>query len=592
MPIGTHRRKAAQTVVDASLPEIAIDDFCRRFELRSHRLMWFLGAGASASAGIPTAHDMIWDFKRRLYVSQRRVSPQAVSDLSDPFVRRRIQEHISSSREIVGPGHPDEYAELFETVYPSESDRRRYIDAKIQGGKPSYGHIALASLMREDRVRIIWTTNFDPLIADACAQVYGSTGSLTTLTPDTPQPTARGTVDDERWPIEVKLHGDFRSRRLRNTKDELRQLDAALRESLVQMGERYGMVVIGYSGRDNSVMNAFEEIVTNGGWPSGFYWLYREDNKPSARVVELMTAAIGNGIDASFVRINNFDESLQDLVRLIPLADRECLDGFASKPERWSPAPVPSTNGSWPIVRLNAIPVLRLPTFCRRVECAIGGYREVSAAFQAEQLNVPFARVNAGVLCFGRDDDIRRALSEYSIREFDLYTIDVSRLRFESGVHGLIRASLAMALARSHSLRVVHRRHKTVLVPRLENGRSWTTLQGIVGSVTGELQLYPGCSTDWTEAVSIRLALAQGQPWMLFEPEISFSDFPPQYKTKVADFVRERTVRRYNKALNDLLNFWAHALASEEGDMAALNCNLGVDAVFRLSPLTAFSRRV
>ena len=36
--------------------------------------MWLIGAGCSASAGVPTADDMLWEFKQQLYVSQRRVS--------------------------------------------------------------------------------------------------------------------------------------------------------------------------------------------------------------------------------------------------------------------------------------------------------------------------------------------------------------------------------------------------------------------------------------------------------------------------------------------------------------------------------------
>jgi len=41
----------------------------RLFQLRGAQIMWFLGAGASRSAGIKTAGDMIWDFKQRLYRS-------------------------------------------------------------------------------------------------------------------------------------------------------------------------------------------------------------------------------------------------------------------------------------------------------------------------------------------------------------------------------------------------------------------------------------------------------------------------------------------------------------------------------------------
>ena len=36
-------------------PNVGADDFARRFALRAGNLMWLLGAGASASAGIPTA---------------------------------------------------------------------------------------------------------------------------------------------------------------------------------------------------------------------------------------------------------------------------------------------------------------------------------------------------------------------------------------------------------------------------------------------------------------------------------------------------------------------------------------------------------
>ena len=51
-----------------------IPAYLRLFQLRSTQIMWFLGAGASRSAGIKTAGDMIWDFKQRLYRSQKKGS--------------------------------------------------------------------------------------------------------------------------------------------------------------------------------------------------------------------------------------------------------------------------------------------------------------------------------------------------------------------------------------------------------------------------------------------------------------------------------------------------------------------------------------
>src|SRR5216683_1528332 len=122
--------------IEIKAPQIADDDFSRRFSRRAPNLIWLLGAGASASAGIPTAWDMVWEFKQRLFVSQRRVPPQTVADLSSPVVRAQLQAHIDSLGSLPLPGTPDEYAALFETVYPAEVDRRAYLDAKVAGAKP------------------------------------------------------------------------------------------------------------------------------------------------------------------------------------------------------------------------------------------------------------------------------------------------------------------------------------------------------------------------------------------------------------------------------------------------------------------------
>jgi hypothetical protein len=77
--------------IATNAPKIGADDFARRFALRSANLMWFLGAGSSASAGIPTAWDMVWEFKQNLFVSQRRISPQTVADLSSSAIRAQLQ---------------------------------------------------------------------------------------------------------------------------------------------------------------------------------------------------------------------------------------------------------------------------------------------------------------------------------------------------------------------------------------------------------------------------------------------------------------------------------------------------------------------
>jgi NAD-dependent SIR2 family protein deacetylase len=360
-------------------PEIGSDDFTRRFALRAANLMWFLGAGASASAGIPTAGDMVWEFKQLLYVSQRRVAPQSVTDLSNPAIRAQLQAHVDSAGTLPAAGSPDEYASLFEAVYPAESDRRAFLDAKVTGAKPSYGHLALALLMLAQRCRLVWTTNFDPLVADACAKIFGTTGTLTSVALDAPD-MARQVIAESRWPVEVKLHGDFRSRRLKNTNDELRQQDSRLRQLLVEACGRFGLVVAGYSGRDSSIMDALDEAASRPcAFPAGLFWLHRGEEAPLARVNLMIAHAAANGIEAAVVRIENFDEALRDSVRLMEGLDMSSLDAFAAERRRWSPAPRPVSRRGWPVVRLNALPVIEAPSVCRRVVCSIGGTAKSAA---------------------------------------------------------------------------------------------------------------------------------------------------------------------------------------------------------------------
>jgi len=52
-------------------------EFIGRVAPLTRSLMWFLGAGASRAAGMPTASDIIWDLKRRYYCLQENQDLQA-----------------------------------------------------------------------------------------------------------------------------------------------------------------------------------------------------------------------------------------------------------------------------------------------------------------------------------------------------------------------------------------------------------------------------------------------------------------------------------------------------------------------------------
>lgn len=575
---------------DTHPPTIPLDDFVRRFPLRAKNLMWFLGAGASASAGIPTAMDMIWEFKRALFISRRPPgSHQVLPDLSQPTVRHRIDEYIRALEDMPSPGAPDEYACFFEDAYPAERDRQAFLKAKVAGAKPSYGHMVLATLLREGLTRLIWTTNFDVLMEDACARVSGTTGTLTTVTLDNAEQAGHAILDEHER-VQVKLHGDFRSRHLKNTDEELRYQDARLRELLIDSCRRLGLVVLGYSGRDASIMDTLDEAMENSNaFPSGLFWFCRGDDPPLPRVARLLTRGVAQGIEVALISIDNFDETLRDIIRMMEDIHTKELDEFARARQHWSPVPVPrNRRGGWPLVRLNALPVVQTPSVCRLVVCEIGGTANVREAVDRAGVNVLAVRSRAGVLAFGADGDVRTAFDPYGITHFDLQPLDTNRQRYDSSERGLLNDALVLALTRHCGLTALRDRGR-ILVPAKPEEAVWSTLRKLTRQLSGVVDKHP--ELRWWEGVGVRLDWASDRLWVLIEPRIALEGVTDENRAAATDFVRERTVRRYNRELNDLIDFWASHLAAGGGELRGLNVTAGIDAIFRLSSVTAFSRR-
>jgi hypothetical protein len=112
----------------------------------------------------------------------------------------------------------------------------------------------------------------------------------------------------------------------------------------------------------------------------------------------------------------------------------------------------------------------------------------------------------------------------------------------------------------------------------------------LVGRLEGTVAGHP--ELTWREGLGIRLESANDGLWLVVEPRTIFEGVTPSNRADAADFSRERTVKRYNRQLNELIAFWSATLAKGGAELRALGVSDGVDAVFRLSSDTAFSRRV
>ncbi len=550
--------------------------------------MWFLGAGVSASAGIPTAWDMIWRFKRDLFIAQRKVSAQTVADLADPAVQRRLDAHIATLDRLPSAGSSEEYSALFEATYPAEKDRQTFIASMIAGAKLAYGHLALAAMLKAGHSNLVWTTNFDHLLADASAKTFGTTRNLTVVGLDGTC-LAGQQIASQSWPIEVKLHGDFRSQHLKNTAAELRQQDAQLGAQLADNCGRYGMIVAGYSGRDQSVMAVLDQaLAATTPFPNGLFWLHRGANPPLPQVADLLARAVSAGVEAALVRIDSFDEMMSDLVRQVGTLDTAELDALGASRARVSAARAPTGTPGWPIIRLNAIEVTSRPSHCRKVVCSVGGFRDMREAVEAAGVDLVVARTSRGVLGFGADDDFRAAFGSFDIAEFDIANLEKGRMRYDSHERGLLRSALIRALAGGKALDVVHQRSQDLVAPADATNPAWQKLAEIAGRVEGTIRDHP--EIRWREGAALRLEWADERLWLLVDPRVVFDGVTDENKAIAAEFARERTAQRYNQKVDKLVAFWTKRLAAE--DLRAFGIGNGIDAVFTLDRDTAFSRTV
>ncbi len=550
--------------------------FLRKFEQRATGIMWLLGAGASRACNIKTAGDMIWDFKARLYRSAQGVPASAVADLGDQRVRAILQRFFDTQQGFPTLGREDEYSCFFERTYPESQDRRTYLAQLMKGAKPSFGHKALAHLMKRDLCRIVWTTNFDRVFEDAVTDIFETQSIMVVADLGEPTKAGRGYAEGQ-WPIYAKLHGDFHSDSLKNTSDEIAEQDAGMRQVFLDTCRNHGLIVSGYSGRDTSVLKVLNEAIHEGaGFPNGLFWFLREQDTPYDSVVHLINTAKAQGVDADFVKVGSFDELLSEIVRYLPQTE-----GLAIKlgdQKKLSPRKIDLNDrkATVPFVRTNALPIVEYPNTCRLIECEIGGAKEIEEVLASAKSDLIASRINKGVLCFGDDGEIKRVFGSRDITRMDTHGIISERLNFESGERSLLRAALFRALESHCGLKIENRRHRHIIRADKATDEAKFGFGKLAIAASEFCGVVQGTDIAWTEACDLRLDHRLENLWLLINPFVHIDapeDVEDEPLTKARDFVRERRAQRYNRQSNNILDGWAFALFGDANSVV----DIGVD---------------
>jgi hypothetical protein len=572
---------------------------------------------------------MIRDFKAKIFCSHNNISRREI-DAGDQVWVDRMDDFFRRTSVLPPDGDPNEYAAAFEMVYPQERHRRQYIEDAVRKGTPCYGHKVLGALMAARKVDCVFTTNFDPLIEDtvlaANALLQAAEQTRPTVAAIDSGERAMRCLKESGWPLVAKLHGDYQSVRIKNTGSELEKQDETMRHVLVEASQRFGMVFVGYSGRDQSVMEALTSVLKEKTpFPNGLYWVVSAASKLLPAVTEFLTIAHHAGVDVAVVECSTFDELAADLIKEVGLPSPLLNMVTQGRPTpRLVPVKLPSNaTRQYPMLRLSALLIESMPQVARRVTLAQPLTTPAARGlFRERNCKAIVAAYGRDLAVFGKDEEVVAALA--SVGGQLAGTVDLNPTQ-DSWALGLLYDALTKALSRHRPLIPRYKRsgHSLLVAgPREGEDQEWARKRALdlarlraayEANLTGQV---PKLDFPFHEGVFLKLEQIEDRWWCGFEP-YTFADVPREklYQTPpteaasvhealgvqhgrrggdpAGDWRREHWATKYNKHWANIIDAWAAILTTtKDGTVRAFGIDqqAGVDASFSISSQTGWSR--
>lgn len=272
-----------------------------------------LGAGCSVYSQIRPASDLISQWRNQLYREQNCINNGL--EVS--------QEEINAFfNNISDYDTTHEYSYLFEKLYDTPSQRRVFVEKEIENKLPSIGYAYMVRLFEEGFFSTIFTTNFDDL-ANEAFYIYPQKHKRPIVC-DEDSHISSITVTSNRTKI-IKLHGDYLYDNIRATTKETSSLNKEIESKFKDFAHETGLIVIGYSCGDDSVMSAIQNILKDtAGFKNGIYWCLRKNEGVPSKLLEIIKKEDeeeklpnidqGSNFRKNFiVRIDGFDELMCEL---------------------------------------------------------------------------------------------------------------------------------------------------------------------------------------------------------------------------------------------------------------------------------------
>lgn len=227
--------------------------------------VFMLGSGVSRDAGVPTGAEVMRAGLHRLFQLETVTTEQIDEAVLDAWL-------VETGRTMLS------YSDLLELIAPDVATRREYLASFFAGKAPGPTHEALADLAATGMVRVFVTTNFDRLLEQALHR----RGIEPIVTASDDDLNARMPREHASC-IVIKPHGDYLRQTLKNTPTEVAELEPNMTGELGEVFDRYGIVVLGYSGADAGVARVLRARRSR----YGLWWVARgELGDAAADVVE------------------------------------------------------------------------------------------------------------------------------------------------------------------------------------------------------------------------------------------------------------------------------------------------------------------
>lgn len=385
------------------------DTFLRSFKVLSNQSFdLFLGSGASVNSGIPSGGDLVWHFKREILSSKKIINGKKFTDLKIEANKQIIQNYFDQRGDsnITNP-----YSHYFKECYPDSLVRKEFLSDLVRDKKPSIGFLCLSALVERQKFNVVWTTNFDDLIEKAITALNYKSCQI--VSPDNASSVQQFNSD---IPTVVKLHGDFRYDPLQNTDEELQELEASLHTKFLDASTQKGILVVGYSGSDKSVMTTLEKALEKpNAFPKGLIWCIPKGLQPSKDLEALIEKAHQQNNRSGFLEIDNFDYFLHEIYKTCELSNTQ-IDTIASERFEQRQAFRLSQNPSATLpILLNAIKAKSFPKTAfttKTTLTGVGKWKRLRQVIGSSNIVASFTK-NDTLMIFGVEQEIKETLKSH-----------------------------------------------------------------------------------------------------------------------------------------------------------------------------------